>query len=75
MARGSLEPWPERRRLTASTAHASTASTTTSLMVPGTRCDSSADRVSAVKAAMSPNGTNTTRVTVKISTMPMASRT
>ena len=47
----------------------------TSPAVPGTRPPSSADNVSAEKAAISPNGTKITRVTVKISTMPMASST
>ena len=39
-------------------------------MVGGTRPVSKAASVSAAKAAMSPNGTNTTRVTEKISTRP-----
>ena len=56
-------------------AEATTARIATSKAVPGALPLSSADSVSAEKAAMSPNGTKITRVTVKISTMPMASRT
>ncbi|UGY13489.1 hypothetical protein HAP48_0033615 [Bradyrhizobium septentrionale] len=48
------------------------ASTTTSPTVPGSWRASSAASVSAVKAAMSPNGMKITRVTVKISTVPIA---
>ena len=59
----------------ASTRKASTESTTTSPIVPGTCFDWIAARVSAVKAAMSPNGMNITRVTVKISTVPSATST
>jgi hypothetical protein len=50
------------------------ASTTTSPTVPGSCLASSAARVSAVKAAMSPNGMKITRVTVKINTVPIATR-
>ena len=39
-------------------------------MVGGRRPVSKAARLSAAKAATSPNGTNTTRVTEKISTSP-----
>jgi hypothetical protein len=66
---------PSRTREKTSIAVAATARIATSRAVPGVCFCSSADSVSAAKAAMSPNGTKITRVTVKISTMPMASRT
>jgi len=50
------------------------ASTTTSVPVPGNRFASRAASVSAVKAAISPNGMKMTRVTVKMRTVPIATR-
>ncbi|MEY9383172.1 hypothetical protein ABIF93_001429 [Bradyrhizobium japonicum] len=47
---------------------------TTSAPVPGKRFASRAASVSAVKAAMSPKGMKMTRVTVKIRTVPIATR-
>ncbi|MCY1525531.1 hypothetical protein D9M68_605120 [compost metagenome] len=61
---------PRRSRLPISVASASAASTATMPMVGGTRPVSKAASDRAAKAAMSPNGTNTTRVTEKISTSP-----
>ena len=61
---------PRRTRLPTSVARASAASTATMPMVGGTRPVSKAASDSAAKAAMSPKGTNTTRVTEKISTSP-----
>src|SRR5580704_11395987 len=55
-----------------STSVARQASTTTSFPVAGNCLASRAASVSAVKAAMSPNGMKMTRVTVKISTVPIA---
>jgi len=57
-------------RLRTSTASASTASVATIQTVAGIRPVSNAARLSAAKAATSPNGTKTTRVTEKISTSP-----
>src|SRR5579885_2285057 len=58
-----------------SIAVATTASTATRPTVPGNCRFSSAASVSAVKAAMSPNGTKTMRVTEKIRTKPSSIKT
>ena len=59
-----------RTRLVTSVATASAARQSTRPIVGGMRPVSNAARVSAANAAMSPNGTKTTRVTEKISTSP-----
>ena len=61
---------PRLTRPFTSTASASTASVATKPTVAGKRPVSNAARLSAAKAATSPKGTKTTRVTEKISTRP-----
>jgi hypothetical protein len=65
---------PRRSRLPTSVASASAVSTSTRPMVGGTRPVSNAASDSAAKAATSPKGTKTTRVTEKISTSPSPAR-
>ena len=61
---------PERKWLDTSTDVAMAARIATIQIVPGTRPSSNAAIVSTQNAVISPNGTNTTRVTEKISTRP-----
>ena len=70
-ARGICATSPRRRHAVTSTATATAASVSTSQIVGGRRPVSNAARLSAANAAMSPNGTKTTRVTEKISTRPI----
>ena len=69
-ARGMREASPRRAKAAHSTAVATAASVSTRPMVAGIRPVSNAASVSAANAATSPKGTNTTRVTEKISTSP-----
>ncbi len=70
IARGMRAVSPRRARLASSVAVASTASVATRPIVAGVRPVSNAASDSAANAAMSPNGTKTTRVTENTSTRP-----
>ena len=61
---------PRRSSEITSVNTANTASVKTNQTVGGRRPASNAAKLSAANAATSPNGTNTTRVTEKISTSP-----